>query len=51
MFLFLAFGKGSRLPPAVAAWTPNATLLAIGLYLLYLRSTNREFPKLSFRRK
>lgn len=51
MFLFLALGKGNHLPPAVAAWTPNATLLAIGLCLLYLRSTNRDFPKISFRRK
>jgi lipopolysaccharide export system permease protein len=42
MFLFLALGKGSHVSPAVAAWTPNAILLVIGSYLLYLRSTNRE---------
>lgn len=51
MFLLLALGKGHRLSPLLAAWTPNAVLLAIGLCLLYLRSTNREFPKISFRRK
>ena len=51
MFLFLALGKGNHLPPVVAAWTPNAILLAIGFYLLYLRSTNRDFPRLSFRKK
>jgi LPS export ABC transporter permease LptG len=51
MFLLLALGKGNRLSPVLAAWTPNAVLLAIGLCLLYLRSTNREFPKISFRRK
>ena len=37
--------------PMVAAWTPNAVLLVIGLYLLSLRSTNREPFKISFRKK
>jgi len=50
MFLFLALGKGSHVSPAVAAWTPNAILLVVGLYLLYLRSTNRE-PFQIFSRK
>jgi hypothetical protein len=26
----------------VAAWTPNIIFAVIGLYLLYLRATNRE---------
>jgi len=26
----------------VAAWTPNLIFTVIGLYLLYLRATNRE---------
>jgi len=26
----------------VAAWTPNLIFAVIGLYLLYLRATNRE---------
>lgn len=40
--LFLALGEGARIPAWVAAWTPNVFFAAIGLYLLYLRATNRE---------
>lgn len=40
--LFLALGEGDRISPAVAAWTPNLIFAVIGLYLLYLRATNRE---------
>ncbi len=40
--LFLALGEGYRIPAWVAAWTPNLVFAAIGLYLLYLRSSNRE---------
>jgi len=43
---FLALGKGGRLPAPVAAWAPDAIFLAIGSYLLYLRSNNRELPAL-----
>jgi lipopolysaccharide export system permease protein len=50
MFLFLALGKGGHVTPMVAGWLPNALMLVIGLYLLYLRSTNRELPRLSFRK-
>lgn len=42
--LFLALGEGDRVPPLVAAWTPNLIFSVIGLYLLYLRATNREAP-------
>jgi lipopolysaccharide export LptBFGC system permease protein LptF len=42
--LFLALGEGDRVSPFVAAWTPNIIFLAIGLYLLRLRATNREVP-------
>jgi len=45
--LFLALGEGYRVPAWIAAWTPNILFLAIGLYLLYLRASNREPP--SFR--
>ncbi len=45
--LFLALGEGARISPLVAGWTPNLLFGAIGLYLLYLRATNRE--GLSFR--
>ncbi|MEY2531737.1 MAG: lipopolysaccharide export system permease protein [Verrucomicrobiota bacterium] len=40
--LFLALGEGYRIPAWVAAWTPNALFGAIGLYLIFLRATNRE---------
>jgi LPS export ABC transporter permease LptG len=50
MFLFLALGKGGHVSPTVAGWLPNTVMLVIGLYLLYLRSTNRELPRL-FTRK
>jgi lipopolysaccharide export system permease protein len=40
--LFLALGEGSRIPAWTAAWLPNALFALIGLYLLYLRSTNRD---------
>src|SRR5881392_2924401 len=42
--LFLALGEGDRISPWVAAWTPNILFTAIGLYLLYLRASNREPP-------
>jgi lipopolysaccharide export system permease protein len=40
--LFLALGEGSRIAAVTAAWVPNAIFALIGLYLLYLRSTNRD---------
>jgi len=43
--LFLALGEGDRISPIVAAWTPNLIFTVIGLYLLYLRATNREAPR------
>lgn len=43
--LFLALGEGARISPIVAAWTPNLVFALIGLYLLYLRATNREAPR------
>lgn len=42
--LFLALGEGDRISPIVAAWAPNLMFSAVGLYLLYLRATNREAP-------
>ena len=42
--LFLALGEGDRVPAWVAAWAPNLLFTAIGLYLLYLRASNREAP-------
>jgi lipopolysaccharide export system permease protein len=40
--LFLALGEGSRISAWTAAWTPNVIFAVIGLYLLYLRATNRD---------
>ncbi len=45
--LFLALGEGARIPPWAAAWTPNVLFAAVGLTLLYLRSTNREAQSLN----
>jgi lipopolysaccharide export system permease protein len=42
--LFLALGEGDRIAPWIAAWTPNLLFTVIGLYLLYLRASNREAP-------
>lgn len=50
VFLFLALGKGSQVAPWVGGWLPNIALFVIGSYLLYLRSTNRDLPKLSFKK-
>jgi LPS export ABC transporter permease LptG len=46
--LFIALGKGSHIPPVVAAWGPLAAFLAIGIWLLWFRSTNRDLPKVKF---
>lgn len=43
--LFIALGKGSRVPPLVAAWAPLAVYFLIGFWLLWYRSTNRDLPK------
>lgn len=40
--LFLALGEGDRIPAWAAAWTPNILFAVMGLFLLYLRSTNRD---------
>jgi lipopolysaccharide export system permease protein len=42
--LFLALGEGDHIPAWVAAWMPNIVFTAVGLYLLYLRASNRELP-------
>jgi lipopolysaccharide export LptBFGC system permease protein LptF len=50
-YLFLALGKGWRMNAVASAWVPNAVFFLIGLVLLYFRSTNRDLPSLSFKRK
>ena len=44
--LFLALGKGDRIPAWVAAWGPILIFLSIGLVLFWIRATGRELPKL-----
>jgi lipopolysaccharide export LptBFGC system permease protein LptF len=46
--VLVAFGKGYRVDPFIAVWTPYAFFFAIGLLLLWLRSTNRDIriPKI-----
>jgi lipopolysaccharide export system permease protein len=44
--LFIALGKGGRVSPFTAAWGPMIAFFAAGVYLLWMRSTNRELPKL-----
>jgi LPS export ABC transporter permease LptG len=44
--LFVALGKGQRIPPFIAAWGPVIFFFVIGLVLVWYRSTNRELPKL-----
>jgi lipopolysaccharide export system permease protein len=46
--LFLALGEGYRVSAFVAGWTPNVVFAVIGLYLLWLRSSNREGLGLRF---
>jgi lipopolysaccharide export LptBFGC system permease protein LptF len=43
--LFIALGKGDRIPALAAAWSSDALFLVVGCYLLWLRANNRELPK------
>ncbi|MEQ1860859.1 MAG: LptF/LptG family permease [Chthoniobacteraceae bacterium] len=49
--LFLALGKGMRVSAFTAAWMPNLVIAAIGLALLYFRSTNRELSSFFVKRR
>jgi LPS export ABC transporter permease LptG len=44
--LFLAFGKGGRIPPFVAAWGPMLIFFFLGCVLVWYRSTGRDLPQL-----
>ncbi|MBM3857683.1 MAG: YjgP/YjgQ family permease [Verrucomicrobia bacterium] len=44
--LFLALGKGARCFPIIAAWGPNLIFLGIGCYLVWIKATGRELPKI-----
>lgn len=43
--LFLALGKGDRIPGWVASWGPIVVFLAVGLWLFWLKATGRELPR------
>ena len=47
--LFLALGKGDRISAQAAAWSADVIFASIGVFLLYLRSTNRDLPQLKLR--
>jgi lipopolysaccharide export LptBFGC system permease protein LptF len=49
--IFLALGKGMRLDPFLAPWVPNIIIGVLGMILLWMRSTNRDFASLFSRRK
>ena len=44
--LFLALGKGDRIPGWAASWGPVAIFMAIGLWLFWLKASGRELPRL-----
>ncbi len=48
--VFIALGKGNRVSPAVAAWGPMFAFFLIGLFMLWMKSTNRDMPKLKIPR-
>ena len=45
--LMMALGKGSRVPPLLAGWSPTVLFLLVGFYFFFMKATNRDFPKLS----
>jgi len=48
--LFLALGKAGRLPPELAAWIPQGIFFGIGVFLFWLRSSNRDIGSLFLRK-
>ena len=48
--VFIALGKGNRVSPAVAAWGPMFAFFLIGLFMLWMKSTNRDMRKLKIPR-
>lgn len=44
--LFLALGKGDRIPAWAASWGPILIFLTIGFYLFWLKASGRELPRL-----
>ena len=48
--LCVALGMGNRVPPAIAAWGPMGAFFLTGFFMLWMKSTNRDMPKLKFPR-
>ncbi|MEO6848508.1 MAG: LptF/LptG family permease [Chthoniobacterales bacterium] len=44
--LFVTLGKGSYINPWVAAWGPLGAFFILGVILTWMKSTNRELPKI-----
>lgn len=44
--LFLALGKGDRIPGWIAGWGPVLIFLTIGIFLFWIKASGRELPKL-----
>jgi LPS export ABC transporter permease LptG len=44
--LFIALGKGDRIPGWVAGWAPILIFMTIGVFLFWIKATGRELPKL-----
>ncbi|MGA8479218.1 MAG: LptF/LptG family permease [Chthoniobacterales bacterium] len=40
----MALGAGARIPPIAAAWIPIALFFVVGVFLIFLRATNRPIP-------
>ena len=47
--LFLNMGKGARMSPVLAVWMPHLILGTMGAVFFYLKSQNKELPKLSIK--
>ncbi len=45
--IFLALGKGARLSPTMATWLPIVVFGLIGLWLLFLKSSNKDLANLN----
>lgn len=45
--LFLALGKGDRMNADLAVWAPVVFFAGAGCFLIWMRTTHREFPSLS----
>lgn len=44
--VFLALGKGHRIDPMLAAWTPVVIFGGVGVLMMWMRTTNREVPNI-----